>query len=229
MYYKYPRTPHLPWSLGITNDDKVLKDVNHFINQEVIVMEKVDGESSSLYSNYIHARSIDSKDHPSRHWLKQFHSQIKNQIPKDWRICGENLYACHSIFYNYLPDYFVGFNIWDEKNNCLSWEETQYILDFLNIEYPKILYQGIYDEEKIKKCYTGKSYCWQENISDRKFAEENKKDIDQEGYVIRLSNSFKYEEFNQSVAKFVRKNHVQTDEHWINQKLIVNKLRIDGD
>jgi hypothetical protein len=35
-----------------------------------------------------------------------------------------------------------------------------------------------------------------------------------EGYVVRLASSFKFDDFNKSVAKFVRKNHVQTNEHW---------------
>jgi hypothetical protein len=227
VYYKYPRTPHLPWSLGATNDDKILKNVYHFYGQEVVVMEKVDGECSSLYSAYIHARSMDSKDHISRHWLKQFHSQIKREIPDGWRICGENMYACHSIYYNSLPSYFLGFSIYNENNVCRSWKETKYIFDVLRINYPNILYQGIYNEEKIKECCDKYySHYWKENNEDYKFAKENKKDVCQEGYVIRLADIFHYKDFDKSMAKFVRKNHIQTDEHWMSQKLITNKLKV---
>lgn len=106
MYYKYPSTFHLPWSQGITNDDKILKNLSNFYNKKIVVTIKMDGESCTMYRDKIHARSIDSKNHPSRHWVKQFHSTIKYNIPKNWRICGENLFAKHSIFYNNLPSFF---------------------------------------------------------------------------------------------------------------------------
>lgn len=45
-YIKYPRTFHLPWSLGATSDDKVLKNVDHFEGTCVVITEKMDGENS---------------------------------------------------------------------------------------------------------------------------------------------------------------------------------------
>lgn len=36
----------------------------------------------------------------------------------------------------------------------------------------------------------------------------------QEGYVVRLTSSFHYKDFSRSAAKFVRKGHVTTNEHW---------------
>lgn len=42
---KYPRSFHLPWSRGYTHDDKVAKNVNHFIGKEVVVTEKLDGKA----------------------------------------------------------------------------------------------------------------------------------------------------------------------------------------
>lgn len=78
---------------------------------------------TSLYIvNGFHARSVDSRHHISRDWLAQFHSSIAYNIPEGWRICGEYLYAKHSIFYENLPSYFLGFSIWNEKkmNACLG-------------------------------------------------------------------------------------------------------------
>jgi hypothetical protein len=45
-----------------------------------------------------------------------------------------------------------------------------------------------------------------------------------EGYVVRVVNAFTLEEFKMSVAKFVRKSHVQTDIHWSAQKIIPNQI-----
>jgi hypothetical protein len=36
-HVRYPRTYHLPWSPGATDDDRVLPDVRHFEGQEVVV------------------------------------------------------------------------------------------------------------------------------------------------------------------------------------------------
>lgn len=208
MLVKYPRTFHLPWSRSRTDDDKILKNVDHFIDKEVIVTEKMDGENSNLYRDYIHARSLDSKDHPSRHWVKQYHNTFKHNIPDGWRICGENLYAKHSLGYDTLPSYFLLFSIWNEDNYCLSWDDTANWAELLEIPIVPILYRGIWNEDVIKSLYPRKSEYG----------------IESEGYVVRLANKFHYDEFKMSVAKFVRKNHVQTDQHWMHSEIIPNKL-----
>jgi len=48
---------------------------------------------------------------------------------------------------------------------------------------------------------------------------------DREGYVVRLAGGFHYRAFRRSVAKYVRKGHVQTDDHWKSQAVVANKLR----
>jgi hypothetical protein len=99
-YVKYPRTYHLPWSDGATDDDRVLTDEDletNFAGRTVVVTEKMDGENTTMYNDCIHARSPDSGPHPSRDWVKNLHAQIQWQIPEGWRISGENLYATHTL------------------------------------------------------------------------------------------------------------------------------------
>jgi len=76
QYIKYPRTPHLPWSPGASDDDITQRSVSLFDGVDVVVTEKMDGENTSLYSDHSHARSLDSKHHSSRDWLKRWHSTI---------------------------------------------------------------------------------------------------------------------------------------------------------
>ena len=90
------------------------------MGREVVVTEKLDGENTTMYTDYIHARSLDSHHHPSRDWVKQLHGEIGYKIPVGWRVCGENMYARHSIVYYDLTTYFYGFSIWDETNTALS-------------------------------------------------------------------------------------------------------------
>lgn len=124
MRVKYPRTYHFDFSLGLSSDDKLISSLDAFEGQEVVVTTKMDGENTTLYSDYTHARSLDSGHHESRSWIKSKQAEIGHLIPQGWRICGENLYARHSIVYNDLHSYFYVFNIWNEENKCLSWDAT---------------------------------------------------------------------------------------------------------
>jgi hypothetical protein len=207
-YIKYPRTYHVPWSQGISSDDKIIKSMDSFVGKRVIVTEKMDGENTTMYVDHMHARSIDSNNHLSRSMVKSFHATIKHGIPNGWRICGENLYARHSIAYDNLKSYFYGFSIWNSENVCLSWDDTMEWFELLGIVPVTVIYDGVYDKETIKSLYTD--------------GDENIK----EGYVIRLADSFSYENFNVSVAKFVRKGHVQSSEHWMFSEIVPNKINL---
>lgn len=204
-YQKYPRTPHLPWSQAVSEDDVRVQSVAVFENKEVVVTEKMDGENTTLYNDHLHARSLDSRNHPSRNWVKQWHASIARDIPPEWRICGENLYACHSVPYDNLASYFYGFSIWNNQGSCCSWDETLEWFGLLGIEPVPVLYRGDWDASLI-----------------RGFKVDTSK---QEGYVVRTAEAFQYDKFDQHIAKWVRKGHVQTDTHWMHQELIPNKLK----
>ena len=45
-----------------------------------------------------------------------------------------------------------------------------------------------------------------------------------EGYGMRISDSFDDMYAYRNIAKCVRKNHVQTDSHWMHQKIVPNEL-----
>lgn len=205
--FKYPRTFNFEWSEGATSDDKIMHDYSNFIGKWVICTIKMDGENSSLMKNYCYARSLDSNNHPSRNWLKGLWGSMCHNIPENWRICGENLYATHSIHYTDLPSYFMVFNIWNEDNMCLNWTDTLVWCELLGLEHVEVIYEGIFDIEIIKKLH--------ENLDLTK----------DEGFVLRLAESFHYDDFGKSVAKWVRKGHVQTDEHWTTQKIVPNELK----
>lgn len=203
-YYKYPRTPHLPWSPGATSDD--VWSVANFEGKRVIVTEKMDGENTTMYNDHIHARSIDSRHHESRSWVKALHQQLAHQIPQGWRLCGENCFAEHSIRYEQLPSYFLLFSIWDEENRCLSWEETVEWAQLLELVVPPVLFDGIWDEGVIR-------------------ALDERLDLAlQEGYVVRTADGFDYTSFVSHVAKWVRADHVTSDTHWMHKQVVPNRL-----
>jgi hypothetical protein len=66
----------------------------------------------------------------------------------------------------------------------------------LSIVNVPILYDGLYENCDFKKL-------------------EHSLNFDRdEGYVIRVADSFSYGEFKTSIAKFVRPGHVMTTRHW---------------
>lgn len=208
-YVKYPRTYHLPWS-NLLKDDRILENDEHFKNRRVIVTLKMDGENTTMYNDYIHARSIDSNSHESRNWVKGLWSQISYLLDDNMRICGENLYAVHSIKYEDLPSYFMMFSMWIE-NKCISWEETVEYSKILGLNMVPVIYDGIYDKDLIIK-------------------EFSKYEKTHEGYVLRVADEFSYGDFRVSTAKFVRPEFRQivnnSHGHWISKKIEKNSILI---
>ncbi|MEU9256181.1 RNA ligase family protein [Streptomyces sp. NPDC048270] len=206
MRAHYPRTPHLPWSPGAAADDVRVAGPGAFAGlagREVVVTEKLDGENTTLYADGLHARSLDSAHHPSRAWVKGLQGRIAARIPAGWRVCGENLYARHSLGYEDLDSWFYGFSVWD-GDRCLDWDATVRFLRGLGVPAPPVLWRGTFDERALRKLKLDTAR--------------------QEGYVVRTVDGFAYEDFGRCVAKWVRGGHVQTDTHWMFAPVVANGL-----
>ena len=212
-------------------DLSVKDNQNYFANGMLV-------HNCTMGRNYIHARSTSSNDHPSRHFVKSIHAGIKHLIPEGWRICGENMFALHSIYYTELPSYFIVFAIFDEYNEEIPWDKTVEMCNDFGLVHVPVLYDGQWDLDKIKECYTGVSVYngWQpkKTVPDFKtFREmileglliERFADPTQEGYVTRVADSFHYDNFANHVVKFVRKGHVTTSDHWMSEQMIKNRLK----
>jgi hypothetical protein len=202
---KYPKTYHFEFSKGLQNDDRKLTTIENFQGKQCITTLKMDGENTTMTKDFIHARSLDSLDHPSRHWTKGLWGTIKHNIPENMYICGENVYAKHSIFYENLKSYFFVFNIWID-DLCLSLNETLEYCNLLGLEFVPILDISEFNYDKIKNIYETLDF----NMC--------------EGIVTRVTDSFDRKLFQTHCAKAVRSGHVQTDKHWINQPITPNKL-----
>lgn len=207
-YIKYPRTWQLPWSDSNSSDDVWLKDVKHFEGKEVVVSEKLDGECFVGYRGHCHARSIDSGYHESRTYVRKLWGDRQYDLPEGMRVCGENVFAEHSIRYDELTSYLYAFSVWKGKY-CLPWDDTLEWLELLNLEPVPVLYEGIWDEAKVKACMTGKSHFGGL----------------QEGYVVRVRHGFFLDDFSRCLAKYVRHNHVQTSQHWMYEQVTPNGLK----
>jgi len=181
-------------------DIQVAENHNFFANNILV-------HNCNMYNDHFHARSLDSNNHPSRNYVKGIWGSIKSDIPQDWRICGENLYARHSLGYDNLESYFMCFSIWNADNMCLDIDQTLEWCKLLGIVHVPILYRGVFDLDFIKNFKVDTSV--------------------QEGFVIRLAREFHYDDFSKSVVKWVRKGHVAPNSgHWQSKEIIPNKLKI---
>ncbi|MFD0024339.1 RNA ligase family protein [Streptomyces sp. NPDC058382] len=206
MRTHYPRTPHLPWSPGAASDDVRITDLAALSGSQVVVTEKLDGENTTLYADGLHARSPDSAHHPSRARVKALQGRVGPRVPAGWRICGENVFARHSIPYDELAGHFYGFSVWD-GDTCLAWDETVAFLRDLGIPTPPVLWRGVFDARaertlRALRLDTGR----------------------QEGYVVRPAGEFPAAAFGRRVAKWVRPGHVRTDTHWMHAAVVENTL-----
>lgn len=189
-------------------DIEVKNNSNFFANNILV-------HNCTMYNDYMHCRSLDSGAHPSRNWVKNEWAQKGYNIPEGWRVCGENMFAKHAIHYtkekgNALDTYFYMFSIWDEKNICLSWKETEEWAELLGFKLFPVFYKGIWDLNVINEL--------------NKKMEANPGTI--EGYVVRLAREYHYSEFRNVCGKYVRKNHVDNNHgHWAQSKIIKNELK----
>lgn len=214
---KYPRTPHLPWSEGSTNDDKKLSSVAHFISsktyiREIVITEKLDGSNACLKKDGVFARTHSKiATHPSFNLLKSKYAGISHLMKDDEKIFGENCFAVHSIIYEELSDVFFVFGI-EDNGLWLSYDNLLLRAKELDLSTVPLLFRGYVSSEKELE-----SLC-------SKFMKE--KSIfggDREGLVIRIADSFDI--FENAIAKQVRKNHVQTDDHWMFQTIKPQKTK----
>lgn len=183
-----------------------MADLDGLTGAELIITEKMDGENSTLHRGGSHARSPDSRDHPSRNWLKAFAAGISPHLAPDERIVGENLYARHAIAYDTLPSFFMGFAL-ITGDVVQGWDDMIARFTTLGVTPVPVLYRGPFRAGLF------------EDIAAR--LEPTR----QEGFVVRIAGPFAESEMPRRMGKYVRAGHVQPDApHWSRAPLVPNKM-----
>ena len=227
---KYPRTMHLPWSSG-TKDDRIASSVQPLLNTELVITEKLDGSNLCFERSAIYARSHSGPpQHPSFGMAKSIHAATSQYIIPGLQYFGEYCYAVHSIKYPVLPAYLFIFSV--RKNypgsvgKWMSWDQTLSMIGLLNLT----AYGSVYSNKiaAAPVLWTGKVKTESEL---QKLTESLGKDTSifggtREGVVVRKTCEYSDTDFETSVMKWVRKDHVQTDIHWAHKE--VEKQNITG-
>lgn len=224
---KFVRTRHLI-NLGSAGRDDLLytkKEVTDFLNNYVIIEEKIDGANFGIFIDendkiILQNRShfITSSYHPQfkfvDDWLLENDFDIRKIINKNnWILYGEWCYAKHSIKYTSLPDYFILFDIYDRDiDQFLSRYYVEELIKDTRINLIKKIDEGYFDPSNLKKI---------ENLA---YSNSNYYDGIVEGVYLRIFDQ--ENKYLKERAKIVRHNFIQEgDEHWTKNKIIVNNIK----
>ncbi|MFO0661356.1 MAG: RNA ligase family protein [Polyangiaceae bacterium] len=215
MSAKYPRTPHLPWSPGGTNDDKRLDLVESFVGTNIVITEKCDGSNLTYTRESVFARTHSSAPkHPSFALAKATHASIKTLIPEGHSVFCEYCYAVHSIEYSALPSYSLVFGVRRDGDAVwLSWDDVEAVAESIGLPTVPVLFRGTVKTERELV-----------ELTTRLSSGTSVFGGSCEGVVVRRAGTFLDEAFSYSVAKWVRAGHVQTDEHWLHQTIRPQRL-----
>jgi hypothetical protein len=126
-FFKFPRTPHLWWPLDrAPNDDRVLDAASAaaLLSGDVVVEEKIDGANVGLSldpNGGIRAqnrgswieRGTHSQFQPLWSWISRRQFDLAQALNDDVILFGEWCFAVHSVRYDRLPDWFLGFDVYD--------------------------------------------------------------------------------------------------------------------
>jgi hypothetical protein len=212
---KYNRTYHLPFSKGTTNDDKISDSISPLINSNIVITEKIDGENTALVNDGVYARSHATyTTSPWSREVRMIHDlKVRNQIEDDLYLFGENVEGIHSIEYTALKDYFYLFGVRLGKY-WLSWDKVEEYSYLLDLELAPVLFKGVFSSEEELKSKVEELVRVPSSLGGER-----------EGIVIRVKEQFHEKDFSTHVQKWVRENHVKTDEHWTRnwKKAKVNK------
>ncbi|KKW32871.1 MAG: hypothetical protein UY76_C0015G0012 [Candidatus Uhrbacteria bacterium GW2011_GWA2_52_8d] len=199
---KYGRTPHLPNSPGGTHDDQRLETAQHFVGRPIVLLEKMDGGNWCITRAACWARSHSGNTrNPIFDPAKALWSQTCRGIDEGVSVFGEWLYYRHSIAYSALPAPYMLFNVRNDVTGVWdSWEDVELQAAALDLPTVPVLWQGIVQSEDellalVERFANEPSACGGLR----------------EGVVVRLAGGIAAVDWGDSIAKWVRKDHIQRD------------------
>jgi len=215
MSAKYPRSFHLPWSPGGTSDDKRLRDVSALVGVPIVITEKLDGSNLTYTSKSVFSRShAGPPAHPSFDLAKATHGRIRHQISEGISIFCEYCYAVHSIEYEELPSTSFVFGVRDDARDVWwDWDMVAAQAAELGLPTVPVLFRGVLETAKELEALTVA-------LASKRSAFGR----DREGVVARVAGEFPGASFGRSLGKWVRKDHVQTDDHWMHQAIRAQRV-----
>lgn len=219
-FFKFPSTPHLATLPGVdVRGDKVLSVIERedFLQHEVVGEEKIDG--ANLGISFDSEGKIRVQNRGSYltlpgsgqwkklgDWLVPRMDILLEHLAGDCLLFGEWCYAQHSVFYNRLPDWFLGFDIYDKRcGRFLAVEHRNVLLKKMGVTPVPQLVRGHFTYPETQKLLSRSQFSDQpaEGIYFR---------LDQAGWLLQR-------------AKLVRPSFVQAmEQHWSRSAIRPNQI-----
>lgn len=221
-FFRFPHTPHLAWlGSGQPRDDKVLPaaEAEALFAGEVVVEEKIDGANIGISTteagelrvqnrgSYLERRTAHPQFRSLWSWLSAREAELANVLWPNLLLFGEWCYAVHSVAYDRLPDWFLGFDIHDRETGTF-WDTVRRdaLLTELHLCSVPRLAKGRFSMDGLKELMAGPSRVGGAAM---------------EGIVVRQESGG----CTTARAKLVRAEFSQAiEEHWSRGPLRQNKL-----
>ncbi|MDE7038809.1 MAG: RNA ligase family protein [Lachnospiraceae bacterium] len=172
MFYKFPSTPYIETDMSIKRKDKVLSknEVENILAGPITIEEKIDGANLGISfgsngelrlqnrGNYL-LTPLEGQWKRLDSWIDCHETAIFDVIMDKYILFGEWCYAKHSIYYNALPDWFIGFDIYDtEREKFLSVKNRDILLDRMGVKVVPRLGNGIFNIDELFRFFERSRY-----------------------------------------------------------------------
>ncbi len=219
-FFKFPHTPHLLWLGRVPpRADKVLSpsEVERFLSQEVVVEEKIDGANLGFsvgVDGSLKAQNRGTYLTPPGerqfsglwNWLRARNEGLVENLGANLMLFGEWCLARHAIRYDLLPDWFLGFDVYDRvEGRFWGTRRRDQLLEKLGLRSVPKLAQGVFLAHSLPSL-----------IGHSGFAEGPMEGI----YLRRESGDWLIERAKVVSAQFVQ----SIEEHWRNKPFERNRL-----
>jgi hypothetical protein len=153
---KYPRTPHLLGSRQQQGDeDLAIVSPTELKGRFLVVEEKLDGANSAISFDEDVDLVLQSRGHVLsggprerqfdlfKRWANAHRGALSSVLGTRYVLYGEWLYARHTIRYDYLPHYFLEFDVFDrDTEEFLSTDRRRALLSSTPVVSVPVLDQG---------------------------------------------------------------------------------------
>lgn len=224
LFVKFPSTPYLtPMPKCHLRNDKVLTTTERdaFLKKELVIEEKIDGANLGISFDISGNLQIQNRGgyllppfenqwKKLPEWLSLRTDSLFEVLADTYLLFGEWCYAQHSIFYSSLPDWFLGFDIYDRRTGLfLSTPRRDQLFCQLNICQVPELKRGYFTGEDFATLLTTSKFG-------NALAEGLYLRHDSDGWLERR-------------AKLVRPEFAQSmEQHWSRGDISRNKLKSEA-
>lgn len=249
---KYPRTRHLEGSSLQTGDEDLSQvPYSALAGKFIVVEEKMDGANAGIRFTGDGELRLQSRGHyltgggREKHfrllksWASAHEEHLFEILSDRYLMYGEWMHSKHTVFYNWLPHYFLEFDLFDTQSNTfLSTEARRKVLTGSPVVSVPVLYEGIAPRQQkdllaLIRPSLAKSKAWRESlrmVALRQGLDANRVIQETEASDLAEGIYIKVEDGDATVdrLKWVRSGFLQTitenDSHWLSRPIVPNQL-----